>query len=107
MHADSYAKLAPYYCGPFQVLERVGPITYKLSLPSHIKVHNVFHVPLLKKHVHYPTHVIDWTVIHVEREGDFLPHPLHILEREEIVLWIRTIARVKVQWKKFSPREAT
>ena len=62
-HSGSYEKLPPHYCGPFEVLERVGPVAYKLALPSHIKVHDVFHVSLFKKYVHDPTHVIDWNVI--------------------------------------------
>eukprot|EP00253_Pinus_taeda_P016605 PITA_16605 len=52
------AKLAPRYCGPFQILARVGPVAYQLALPSHIRVHNVFHVSVLKKYVYDPKHVI-------------------------------------------------
>ena len=36
MRWTSCAKLAPRYCGPFQILERVGPVAYRLALPSHI-----------------------------------------------------------------------
>ena len=46
-------------------------------------------------------------MIQVEPEGEFLPEPLQILEREEIELRNRTIARVKAQWKKFIVDEAT
>ena len=84
LHTGSCEKLAPRYCWPFEVLERVGPVAYKLALPIHIKVHDVFHVSLLKKYVHDSAHVIDWNVIQVELEGEFLPEPLQILEREEI-----------------------
>ena len=103
----SCAKLAPCYYGPFEVLERVGPVAYKLALPIHIKVHDVFHVSLLKKYVHDPTHVIDWNVIQGELEEEFLLEPLQILAQEEIELQNRAVARVKLQWRHFAPEEAT
>ena len=65
-HTDGCAKLAPRYCCPFEVLERVGPLAYKLNLLSYIKAQNVFHVSFLKKCVHDATHVIEWIVIKVE-----------------------------------------
>ena len=74
-------------CGSFQVLARIGPIAYELELLASIRVHNVFHVSLLKKYIHDPTHIIGWNVIQVELEGYFLEEPFHILEQKEIVLW--------------------
>ena len=56
------AKLAPHYCGYFEVLKRIGPVTYILSLPPIVRAHNVFHVFLLKKHVHDSNHVTYWIV---------------------------------------------
>ena len=48
LHTRSCEKLAPRYYGIFEVLERVGPVDYKLALPLNVKVHDVFHVSLLK-----------------------------------------------------------
>jgi hypothetical protein len=45
-------KLEPHYYGPFEVLERAGPIVYKLASPLIVIAHNVFHISLLKKYIH-------------------------------------------------------
>eukprot|EP00253_Pinus_taeda_P002781 PITA_02781 len=100
-------KLAPRYCGPFQILARVGPIAYQLALPSHIRVHNVFHVSVLNKYVYDPRHVIRWQEIQVEPEGEVLVEPLSILDQREVQLRKRVITQVKVQWRHFGPDKAT
>jgi hypothetical protein len=74
--------LAARYCGPFEILEKIGPIAYMLAFPASMRVHNVFHVSLLKKYVSDPNHIIDWTVIQVEHEGDFWVEPVCILDLE-------------------------
>ena len=37
-----YSKLAPGYCGPFEILAKIGSMAYQLALPPTIKLHNVF-----------------------------------------------------------------
>ena len=66
LRLGSYSKLAPRYCGPFEILEKVGPVAYQLALLPTIKVHNVFYFSIMKKYVHDATHVIYWNVIQVE-----------------------------------------
>ena len=70
-------------------------MAHKLALPPHVRVHDVFHVSLLKRYVHDASHIVDWNVVQVEPEG------------EEIELRSKTVARVKVQWKHFTAEEAT
>ena len=52
-------KLSPRYIGPYQIIERVGEVTYRLDLPSELaRVQNVFHVSMLRHYVSDPSHVI-------------------------------------------------
>ena len=93
----SCANLASRYYGPFEVVERIGSIGYRITFPPNTKSHNVFHVSLLKKYVHDPNHVINWDVIQVEPEGEFQIDPMHILARKVTMLWNQAIGQVKVQ----------
>jgi hypothetical protein len=71
----SCAKLAARFCGPFEILERIGPVAYMISLPASMSINNVFHVSFLKKYILDANHVVDWNVIQVEKEGAFQVHP--------------------------------
>jgi hypothetical protein len=53
------SKLATRFCGPFEILERIGPVAYMLALPASMTLHNVFHVLLLKKYILDANHVIN------------------------------------------------
>jgi hypothetical protein len=76
----SCAKLAARFCGPFEILKRIGPVAYTIALPASMFVLNVFHVSLLKKYIPDANHVIHWNVIQVEQEGAFQVHLVHILD---------------------------
>jgi hypothetical protein len=82
----SCTKLAAKFCGPFEILDRIGIVTYMFALSSSMNVHNVFNVSLLKKYVHGPNHVIDWNLIQVEMEGDFQVQPVWVLDRKVEIL---------------------
>ena len=59
LRIGSCAKLAPWFCGPFNIIERIRLVAYRLTLPPTVKFHDFFHVSLLKKYVKYVDHVID------------------------------------------------
>jgi hypothetical protein len=101
----SFTKLAVRFCGPFEILDRIGPFTYMLTLPASMNVHNVFHVSLLQKYVHDPNHVIEWNLIQVDLEGDFQVQSMCILDRKVKVLHNRSMEFVKVQWTCYGPED--
>ena len=89
------------------MLERIGPIAYKIALPTNTIDHEFFHVSLFKKYIHDHNHVIEWDVIQVEPEGEFQTEPLRILDKQVTVLQNRAVGQVKVQWKHYGLDEAT
>ena len=89
--------MAPRFCGSFEILAKKGPMVYELALPAHVKFHNVFHAYLLKKYVYDTRHVIYWSLLQVESKWEFMPSPLHILEKREVQLEKQTIVQIKLQ----------
>ncbi len=65
-------KLKPRYVGPFEILERIGPVAYRLALPPHLSdVHDVFHVSMLRKYLHDEAHVVDYSELQVEPDWTY------------------------------------
>ena len=65
-------KLSPRFIWPFEILEMVGPIAYRLALlPTMSGVHEVFHVSMLRRYTPDPAHVVDWGEIEVDMDGTF------------------------------------
>ena len=56
-------QLSPRHCGPFELLERIGLVGYRIAFPTNTRAHNAFHVSLIKEYVHDHNHVIDRNVI--------------------------------------------
>jgi hypothetical protein len=77
-----------------------------LSLPASMSIHNVLHVLLLKKYIPDGNHVIDWNLIHVEKEDTFQVHPMCILDRKIKELHNRSIELVNVQWTWYDHEDA-
>nr|CAD1818072.1 unnamed protein product [Ananas comosus var. bracteatus] len=78
-----WGKLSPRFIGLYEILERVGPVVYRLALsPNLSSVHNVFHVSVLRKYVFDPTHVLDATPVELRDDLRFEEQPVKILAHE-------------------------
>nr|GEX23549.1 DNA/RNA polymerases superfamily protein [Tanacetum cinerariifolium] len=101
-------KLSPRFIGPFEILDRVGKVSYRLALPPQLShVHNVFHVSLLRGYNYHPYHVVQYPFDKIREDLSFAEEPETILDRQERVMRKKTIPLVKVLWKNHPEREAT
>ena len=67
-----WGKLLLSFIGPFEVLERVGAVAYRLALPLSLSgVHEVFHVSMLRKYTPDPAHVVNWGELVIDADGTF------------------------------------
>ena len=58
MRFGKKCKLSPRFVGPFEVLERVDEVAYRIALPPALsRIHNVFHEFMLRKYIPDPSHV--------------------------------------------------
>lgn len=108
MRFGKKGKLSPRYIGPYEVLERIGKVAYRLALPPELsRIHNVFHVSMLRKYIPDPSHVLSYQPVELNEDLTYEEEPVDILDRKEQVLRTKRIPLVKVLWKSHSIEEAT
>ncbi|GKB69014.1 hypothetical protein Tco_0930426 [Tanacetum coccineum] len=92
-------KLSPRFVGPFEIIEKVGPVAYRLDLPEELDgVHDTFHVSNLKKCLADPMLQVPLDEIRVDAKFNFVEVSVEIVEREFKKLKWSRIAIVKVWW---------
>ena len=100
-------KLSPRFIGPFEILERVGVVAYRLDLPSNMSgVHEVFHVSILRKYTLDPAHVVYWGQIEVDTDGTFEEGSMCIVDSHDQVLRRKTVRLVRVLWWHYGVEES-
>ncbi|GKD72461.1 hypothetical protein Tco_1330743 [Tanacetum coccineum] len=92
-------KLASRYVGPFEILERIGFVAYRLRLPEELSsVYDTFHVSNLKKCLADANLHVPLDEIKVDKTLCFVQEPVEIMDREIKKLKRKKITLVKVRW---------
>ena len=103
-----HGKLSPRFIGPFEILERIGTVAYRLALPPSMSgAHEVFHVSMLRKYTPDPAHVVDWGQIEIDTDRTFEEGLVGILDSRDQVLRRKTVRLVRVLWWHYGVEEST
>ena len=101
-------KLSPRFIGPYEVIEKVGAVAYRLALPPKLeKIHNVFHVSMLRRYRSDPSHVVSSETIELRSYLTNEEEPVEILSQEVKEFWNKRIPLVKVLWRNHKTENAT
>ena len=108
MRFGKKGKLSRRFIGPYEVIEKVGPMAYRLALPPDLeKIHDVFHVSMLRRYRSDPSHVVSSETIELRPDLTYEEEPVEILAREVKELRNKKILLVKVLWRNHKTEEAT
>ncbi|GJS54123.1 hypothetical protein Tco_0627485 [Tanacetum coccineum] len=89
----------PQYIEPFKILERIGPVAYKLELPEELSnVYSTFHVSNLKKCLSDKSLIIQLKELRPDDKLNFVEEPVEIMDREVKQLRQSRIPIIKVRW---------
>jgi len=102
------SKLAPSYVGPYQILERKGPVAYKVQLPEELSsIFPVFHVSQLRKCLKVLEQRIEPRGIKLKADLEYKEQPVGIIDTKEQVTRNRVVKTYRVVWSHHDDRDAT
>ncbi|XP_070012884.1 uncharacterized protein [Nicotiana sylvestris] len=97
------SKLSPRFIGPFEILDQVGEVTYRLALPPGLSaVHPVFHVSMFRKYHGDPSHVLDFSTVQLDRDLTYEEEPVAILDQQVRQLRSKSYPLVPIQWREYA-----
>ena len=101
-------KLSPRFIGPYEVLEIIEPMVYQLALPPELaKLHDAFHVSMLRKYRSDESHILPVQEIQVREDLSYDEEPKAIMYREVKQLRNKQVPLVKVLWQYHDREKAT
>ncbi|XP_024156291.1 uncharacterized protein LOC112164308 [Rosa chinensis] len=106
LQKNSFHKLSARYYGPFQIIEKIGPVAYKLQLPPTAKIHNVFHVSLLKKKLGNAVQVAT-QLPHICDPTNIKWEPAAVLETRMVKRRGSAATQWLIHWAESLPEDAT
>ncbi|KAJ8749236.1 hypothetical protein K2173_018713 [Erythroxylum novogranatense] len=108
MRFGKKGKLSPRYVGPYEILERIGSLAYRLALPPELsQIHDVFYVSMLRRYRSDPSHIIQTIEVQLSDDLNYEEIPVELLDTKKKVLRNKTIQLGKVLWRNHSAKEAT
>ncbi|XP_056695378.1 uncharacterized protein [Spinacia oleracea] len=108
MRFDKKGNLSPKYIGPYEILEWIGKVAYRLALPMDLhKVHNVSHISQLRKYVPDKSHMLQPQTIELYQSLSFEERPVKILDSKVRSTRTKDVKIVKVLWSNQESEEAT
>ena len=97
MRFGNKGKLSPRYIGPYEIIEKIGPLAYKLALPPELaRIHDVFHVSMLRRYRSDPSHIIKDSEVKISENLSYVEEPMSIVDCKVKQLRKREIPMVKV-----------
>ena len=101
-------KLSPSFIGPYEILERVDLVAYRLALPPELaKLHAMFHVSMLRRYRSDELHILPVQEIQIQEDFSYDEEPKAIMAREVKQVRNKQVPLVKVLWKHHGREEAT
>ncbi|XP_019242014.1 PREDICTED: uncharacterized protein LOC109222058, partial [Nicotiana attenuata] len=108
MRFGKRGKLSPRFIRPYEILDQVGAVAYRLALPPELSfIHPVFHASMLRKYISDSSQVIEAPAIPLDEKMSYEEEPMAIVDRQVTKLGSKEIEFVKVLWQNHTVEEAT
>ena len=90
-------KLTPRYIWSFEILNRIGNVSYRLALPPNLShVHPLFYISMLRKYIPHPSHVLPMQEVTIEKDLSYEEKSIAVLDRQVKKLRNKKISMIKV-----------